>query len=665
VAGLRRVPAWGWLLGLVFVSAVLRYWAASRIPIPWILPDETIYAELGRSLYETGRLDILGEPTRFYGLVTPAIAGLPLAAGDVEEGYRALKAIQAGVMSLAAVPVFLWARTLASEAWALAAAALTLAIPDLAYSGLIMTEVAFYPVVVLAAWAMAEALVRPTLALQAAVVATILLASATRLQAVVLAPAFVAAAVVHLVWERRLGTIVRYWPTAAGLAVAAAAWALVRLSGGAPASELLGAYRAAGETDYGLRDALRFVLYHAADVVLLSGLVPVCAVVLLALARDRPARVRAYVAVTAAVTVAMTLVVGAFASRHVGHLAERNLFALAPVLFVGLAAWFSAGAPRPRIATTLVALAAVALLAWLPVGELVSVATIVDAFTLIPLYRLAVRAPDVDLDLLVTAAAAAVAAALVLLPRRLLWLLPLALAVTFAAASVSASRVVAARATLGQPGSVGPNQRWVDKAGSGEAVYLYTGDVFWTSVWETVFWNRRVRRVYDLLESQVPGPMPQISVGPYEDGRLVDKAGAEVPGEHVVASDALRFVGRRVANAGNSISLWRADPPLRLAQWTQNVRFDRTIDGQARVVVYACRGGSLELRLRARAARSVELRRDDRTYLRRVLAAGETWRVEIPAEPKRPLGSRLCSFDVLTDGSVLAARLFFRPRESD
>jgi hypothetical protein len=48
-----------------------------------------------------------------------------------------------------------------------------------------------------------------------------------------------------------------------------------------------------------------------------------------------------------------------------------------------------------------------------------------------------------------------------------------------------------------------------------------------------------------------------------------------------------------------------------------------------------------------------------------VLAAGETWRVEIPAEPKRPLGSRLCSFDVLTDGSVLAARLFFRPRESD
>jgi hypothetical protein len=661
----RALPSWAWLVALVAASSALRYWAASRIPIPWILPDETIYAELGKSLYETGRLEILGEPTRFYGLVTPALAGLPLSVGDIAHGYRVLQAIQATVISLAAVPVFLWARTVASDAWALAAAALTLTIPDLAYSGLIMTEVAFYPVVVLAAWAMAEALVRPTLALQAAVVGTILLASATRLQAVVLAPAFVVALLAHLAWERRLSLAVRYWPAAAALAAAGGAWAIARLRGGVPASELLGAYRAAGEVDYGLEDGLRFVLYHAADGVLFTGLVPVCALVLLALGRGEPERVRALVVVTAAVAVSMTALVGVFASRHVGHLAERNLFALAPLFFVCLAAWLSAGAPRPPFATPLVALGALALLVWLPVRELVSVATIVDAFTLIPLYRLTARAPDLDLDLVVSAAGAGAAAALVLLPRRLLWLLPLGLGLAFAAASVSASRVVAARATLGQPGSVGPSPQWVDDAGEGAAAYLYTGDVFWTSVWETVFWNRRVRRVYDLLEAQVPGPLPQPSLGPYEDGRLVDKTGAEVRIGHVVASDSLRFVGRRVANAGNSLSLWSVEPPLRLAQWTQNVRFDRTIDGQARVVVYACRGGSLELRLRASAPRSVELRRNDRPYRRRRLAAGETWRVEVPAEAARPLGTRLCSFDVLTDGSVLAARLFYRGPSSD
>ena len=665
VAGLRRVPAWGWLAGLVALSAALRYWAASRIPIPWILPDETIYAELGKSLWETGRLEILDEPTRFYGLVTPALAGLPLSLGDVEDGYRALKVVQAVVVSLAAVPVFAWARTLTSDGWALVAAALTLTIPDLAYSGLIMTEVAFYPAVVLAAWAMAEVIIRPTLPLQAAVVGTILLAAATRLQAVVLVPAFAAALLVHLVSERKLSRLVRYWPTAAVLLLAASAWAVARLSGGAPASELLGAYRAAGEVDYGFADALRFVLYHVADVVLFTGLVPVCAVAALAFTRGKPVRLRAYVTVTVAVAASMTLLVGVFASRHVGHLAERNLFALAPLLFVGLAVWLGRGAPRPPVAAPTAAFVALALLVWLPVGRLVSVATIVDAFALIPLYRLSVRAPDANLDLVVAVGALLAAAAFLLVPRRLVWTLPVALAVAFAAASVSASRVVAARATLGQPGSVGRNPTWVDDAGAGGAAYLYTGDVFWTSVWETVFWNRRVRRVYDLLEAQVPGPLPQASLGPYEDGRLVDKTGAEVRTGHVVASDSLRVVGRRLANAGNSISLWSVEPPLRLVQWTQNVRFDRTIDGQARLVVYACRGGRLELRLRAAAPRSVELRRNDRTFLRRTLAARETWRVDVPAAPLRPLGTRLCSFDVLTNGPILAARLAFRPPGGD
>jgi len=661
----RDVPAAAWLVALVAVSSALRYWAASRVPIPWILPDETIYAELGKSLYESGRLDILGEPTRFYGLVTPAIAGLPLSVGDTENGYVALKAVQAIVVSLAAVPVFLWARTLAGDAWALAAAALTLAIPDLAYSGLIMTEVAFYPAVVLGAWAMAEALVRPALGIQAAVVAAILLAAATRLQAVVLVAAFAAALVTHLGLERRLRDVARYWPTAAAFAAVAAAWAVVRLRGGAPASELLGAYRAAGEVDYGFADAVRFVLYHAADVLLFTGVIPVVAVALLAFARDKPERLRAYIAVAISVAVAMTTLVGVFASRHVGHLAERNLFALAPLLFVGLAAWLANGAPRPPVPTALAALAAVALLVWLPVGELVSVATIVDAFTLIPLYRMTERAPDVDLDVVVAVGAVLAAAAVGLLPRRHLWTLPVALGVVLAAASVSASRVVAARATLGQPGSVGANPQWVDDAGAGEAAYLYTGDVFWTSVWETVFWNRRVRRVYDLLEAQIPGPLPQPSLGPYEDGRLVDKTGAEVRIGHVVASDSLRFVGRRVANAGNSISLWAVAPPLRLAQWTQNVRFDRTIDGQARVIVYACRGGRLEVRLRAPLDRAVELRRNDVPYARRTLAAGSEWRLEIPAAPPASDGTRLCSFDVLTDGPVLAARLAFRRPNGD
>src|SRR5439155_10088003 len=122
--------------------------------------------------------DILGEHSRFYSLMTPALAGLPLQLGDLARGYDLLKLLQALVMSLAAVPVYLWARPLAGRGWALAAAALVLALPALAYSGLLMTEVEFLPVAGLAAWAVSRALARPTPAAQALALGAVLLAAA-------------------------------------------------------------------------------------------------------------------------------------------------------------------------------------------------------------------------------------------------------------------------------------------------------------------------------------------------------------------------------------------------------------------------------------------------------------------------------------------------------
>jgi len=48
VRGLGARPG-ALLVVLVAASAGLRYWAASRIPSPWITPDEQTYAELGRA----------------------------------------------------------------------------------------------------------------------------------------------------------------------------------------------------------------------------------------------------------------------------------------------------------------------------------------------------------------------------------------------------------------------------------------------------------------------------------------------------------------------------------------------------------------------------------------------------------------------------------------
>src|SRR5437762_7877816 len=98
-ARIRAVPDWAWLAVLVLASALLRFWAATGIPTPWITPDEETYALLGRSLYSSGSFEILGQKTHFYSLVSPALAGGPLHLGDLGTGYTLLKGIQALVRS--------------------------------------------------------------------------------------------------------------------------------------------------------------------------------------------------------------------------------------------------------------------------------------------------------------------------------------------------------------------------------------------------------------------------------------------------------------------------------------------------------------------------------------------------------------------------------------
>jgi hypothetical protein len=225
--------AWLALAGLVVVSSVVRGAGGALVPSPWINGDEVIYAELGRSLWHTGHFQILGAPTRIYSFVYPALIGGPLSLHDSGLGYALVKWIQAVLMSLAAVPVYLWGRSLASRGWALVAAALTLAVPGLAYSGLLMTEVAFFPVFVLAAWTMARAVESPSAARQALALGAIALAVATRLQALVLLPAYVTAIAVHAALSREgRRSVLRHLPAVGGIVVLAAGWSVWQVSTG-------------------------------------------------------------------------------------------------------------------------------------------------------------------------------------------------------------------------------------------------------------------------------------------------------------------------------------------------------------------------------------------------------------------------------------------------
>jgi 4-amino-4-deoxy-L-arabinose transferase-like glycosyltransferase len=637
------------LAALVGASTLLRFWAGTLVPTPWITPDEVIYGEHARTLYRMGAFEVLGRPQEFLSLVYPVLLGPFLALADVERGYHWVKLWQALVMSLTAVPVYFWARSLAGRAWALVAAALTLAIPGLAYSGLLMTEVAFYPAVVLAAFAMARALAAPTRANQALVVGGVALGAMTRLQAFVLVPVFVSALALKLVTERRVrAQAARFLPALAGLALLCVAWAGWRLRHGGPLNRVFGAYEPAGESHYALGDAARFVLWHAADVVLLTGLFPACAVALLWAARDRSEPLRAYLAVATVLPLWFAAEVGVFASTHVGYLAERNLIPLAPLLFVGFAAWLARGGPRPRMTVAAVAVGALLLVVAMPLKRLAPLEAFPNSFTLLPLIRLHARSPGFDVDLLGSAVAAAALAVFALLPRRALWILPAVLLVSFAGISVWASREIHDRATFLETMSTGPDHRWVDRRADGSVAYLFIGEFNWPGAWENLFWNHTIDRAYDLLGVQVPGGLPQQSISPRDDGRLVLADGRPARADYVVSQYPVAFAGRAIGTAGDGLVLWRLKRPFRITVWTQRVA------GHIRVLVYGCRPGRLRLGLLAQAADTVELRRNGRPYKRFRLAAGETWSGAVPAQPPRPVGRGLCTFDVLSGPELTA-----------
>ena len=171
-----------------------------------------VYGLIGRSFWETGHLDVLGVDAPFYGLY-PLLAGLPGTLFGPTEGVHVLQAIQALLASVAGAIVYVWARPVAGARWALASAVLTVLVPSLAYSGLLMTESAFLITATLALWTMARALVHPTLLRQGVAGVAIMLALSMRLQGLVLVPVWVTAVGLAAWFARDRGLVRRFAPT--------------------------------------------------------------------------------------------------------------------------------------------------------------------------------------------------------------------------------------------------------------------------------------------------------------------------------------------------------------------------------------------------------------------------------------------------------------------
>jgi hypothetical protein len=156
--------------------------------------------------------------------------------------------------------------------------------------------------------------------------------------------------------------------------------------------------------------------------------------------------------------------------------------------------------------------------------------------------------------------------------------------------------------------------------------------------------------------------MPQPSVGPEEDGRVVTADGQGLRWPYIVASSTITWRGTRIARSSAGLALWRLEPPSRMATWVQNVQYNGVVDEHAKIFAYDCRRGVFRIALRAPGPRSVRLLLNEGAFRRFELETGDTIALTVPASPSP--GHRLCTFDLLTNAPVETTRFAFEPARS-
>lgn len=638
---LRRTglsPAAAGLLALVAVSAFFHWLAGRQLAGLWLMPDEAIYAERARTLWQTGTLPLLHGSSAGYGVVYPILAGLPLAIGKVGAGYAALKVVQAVLTSLVAVPVFVWARRLMPDRYAFVAAALAVASPLVLYSGMVMTEAVFYPLAVVIMLGIAQALERATFRSQALALALIALGVLTRVQAAILLPAFAAAIVLDAVFLRSLARLRAFWPV----------WLVTALGAAATVANpgIFGAYADAVNASYPVGAGLRLTYDHIAYTAFATAIVPFAAFVLLLVGalrgRETQPGARALVASTAGAVVLITAQVGFFSARFPPHvLLGRYLAAIPPLLFLLFALWLSRGLARSR-AQTLVAfgvLAVVALPSW---DVLTSPDALPDTFSLVLLERIHfLSTSNVVLVLALVGlglfASGLRRSAAVLLPT-------LALALLVASSTVAADEI-STKVRDAQRNIVGPVPDWVDRATHGaKTTYLYTNEAFWNVVWYESFWNEHIDHVLSVFPSSVAGPLPQSQFTPAPSGLLPTR------NRYVVTSTRNTLFGRPVAHLDQTgldvtgLTLWRTSGPARLATSSSGITPNGDILPIATYSVYDCRHGELELTLLPKLTKVVRILLNGRLVLQQNIAGLPSWHATIPVPPSSK--PRICAFTI-------------------
>jgi hypothetical protein len=583
------------LAGALLLALFVRIRIGARVEAPVLLCDEFIYAELAQNFADEVRLLLRGEPS-YQSVLYPILLAPAWLFDSAETAYELMKAINAVLLAAAAVFVYLWARSVVSPGWALLAPALTLLMPAQLYSGLILSENAFLPAFVLAAYAVARAIELPSKRRQLLALVAIAAACGVRVQGAVLLAIFPTAVFAAVLLEaclaapgqrlRRLRDGLRaWWPSAAVLAGAACGYVIVQLARAESFSEGFGSYQDVITRGYTLEGGWQFGRLHLAALALAVGLVPLSALIVLAaraiLHPDRAsAGQRALIAVVTASTFWLAVEVGLFTSRFGGSIAERYIFYVSPLLFLVLAVWLAEGLPRPWLATAAAALFPGALIMSEPLTRHLATDLLINSFTLFGFF-------DYTDDLGGTenlvwawrlgALAAAVSFAVLWRPLAKV-LIPAGIAVFFVLMQRPGDELLVQHSTGVRlaPG-IGASPSWVDRrVGRDTPVdFLYTpakGSVFDSSaiMLQLKFWNRSLESVINVGTPEVC-PLPERAARiDFQSGRIT------VPGRpvsHVVVENKHQLAGTAVSGEGPFV-LYRIAPPLSMVLTSHGVFTD-------------------------------------------------------------------------------------------
>lgn len=649
--------------GVLVVAFLVRLLLTRRIPAPWIMGDELLYADLAKSVAEGAGLAIRGVGVGASYGIYPLLISPAWHASSTTSAYGLAKAINALLVTLAAVPIYLWARRLVRPWFALAALVLVLLLPAMTYSGTLMTENAAFPAVCLALFMIALALERPTIAWQLFALGAVGLAVAARLQNVIFLVILPLAVALMLFFDWRAAEgrfevrrrMRQFLPTLVSLVALVVLYFVYQVVRGRPLFGGLGAYRAVANNNYSVRDVGRWVVFHAAELGFAVAIIPVSAlIILVGLACTRrfttTAAERAFLAVAAA-SLVFVVEAGAFASQFIQRIEERNMIYVEPVLLLALVLWLERGAPRPPRLTLVALLVPATLLTAIPFERLFNVSIFSDTTGLLPLYRvsLLVSGGADGMRVLLALGVIAVCLFVALAPTRFLVVgsfVGVALFLAVSTRNVVNSQRGQAIAAKGEAGTT--DLQWVDEhvpAGK-TAGLLFTSALSADGhpAWQTEFWNKSVQRVV-YLGARDFGGFPGFDARVDSSGRLVSTNGTTSPAvDYLVAPQGVQVAGTRVGGEG-PFALYRISKPLRLAENREGVYSDGWTGGDATYTRYVPGAGAVQVDL-SRAgwggpdvpgAVTVHLVKDGKVIARRAWLAhsgkATSFRLRAPSAP--------------------------------